>query len=368
MSNQLEFDWLTEARPTPLPLDPATTDRVRTQLLAHATSTRNGRAGWRLGALRPRALRVAAGGATLAALGSAALMVAQPAAPTRGLGASGGSALNSVFSVQSASAKELRQLSARVASAPTPTGDATLVLRTSSYPNGSSVTGADLYADNGNYYYAPAFSGLAATIQAGQTVNLGAADQQQRDIAAAQAALTGPIEAARQQMAVANLDPNLKSQSVVTPSGILANVAKLPAVLRAALEQKLAQVAHNAAADNVHSLISQQNGMIWDNSMDALLAGAGNPQVRAGVLQLLATIPQITVTQGTLGGQATVVISARLFSSNQGVYQEQLILDAGTGIPVQFIGGNVGQTPGVVTSYRISRVSTAAIENGSYAG
>jgi hypothetical protein len=93
-----------------------------------------------------------------------------------------------------------------------------------------------------------------------------------------------------------------------------------------------------------------------------LLAGAGDPQVRAGVLKLLATIPQITVTQGTLEGQPTLVLSAALLSSDQGIDQKQLIVNANTGIPVKFIGGNIGQTPGVTVGSSISRVTVSEVE------
>jgi hypothetical protein len=99
-----------------------------------------------------------------------------------------------------------------------------------------------------------------------------------------------------------------------------------------------------------------------------LLAGAGDPQVRAGVLKLLATVPQVQVTQGTLNGEPTLVLTASVLSSKSGVYQEQLILDANTGIPVQMIGRNVGQTPDVTVDYKISRVTVASIESGTYSG
>ena len=45
---------------------------------------------------------------------------------------------------------------------------------------------------------------------------------------------------------------------------------------------------------------------IWYNSINALTEGAGNPQVREGVLRVLSTIPEITVANATTGGQPTV--------------------------------------------------------------
>ena len=47
---------------------------------------------------------------------------------------------------------------------------------------------------------------------------------------------------------------------------------------------------------------------VWGDATDALEAGAGNPQVRAGVLRLLSTVSGVVVTQGTLDGQPTLVV------------------------------------------------------------
>jgi hypothetical protein len=50
-------------------------------------------------------------------------------------------------------------------------GNATLVLRTQSYPDGTSNSEVDLYADNGEYFSTPSESGLAAAIA--QDANIG---------------------------------------------------------------------------------------------------------------------------------------------------------------------------------------------------
>ena len=48
----------------------------------------------------------------------------------------------------------------------------------------------------------------------------------------------------------------------------------------------------------------------WDNSIDALTWGAANPQIRAGVLRLLSTLPEVTVAKSTTGGQPTLTLTA----------------------------------------------------------
>ena len=360
MLEQNELEWLASERPAPPDLDEGTTARVRAELLAYAADPR-GRPRARssrplaLRLLARRPLRIAVCATALGAVAFAALL-----ATNGGSGKHPSGGLGGLVTVQPAAAAPLMRLSVKLAAAPPPSGDATLVLRRQVYPNSPEIDGADLYADNGNYFYATSLAGLPAVIKAGETVNSGSSDQEVRDIAAAEAALTGPIDAARQQMSVANFDPGVKP-TMVTPGQAL---AKMPAQVR----QRVEAAQRAAAADNVQPEMSQENGMIWDNSMDALLAGAGNPQVRAGVLQLLATIPQVTTTQGTLDGQPTLVLTASLLSSDSGTYQEQLSINASTGIPLQLVGGNVGQAPTVTVYYTISRVTVSSIEDGSYSG
>jgi hypothetical protein len=360
MPDQLELNWLVQERPQPLPLDLAATAKLRAELLDRRerdTRQRRGQRGGRAG-LRSWVWRGLAGGVTIAGTAAAVLAVI-------GVGDSGGAgllasrppAITAHHVIESASASRLTHLSVKLADDSVAPGNATLVLRRQTYPNSAEIDGADLYADNGNYYYSPTLAGLPAVIGQNETVNLGSSDSEQRDIAAANAALTEPIDQARQQMSVANLDPGVKP-NVVTPGG--ADTKAMDA-----MRQKLQQIQKQDQQDNLHSVISQEDGMIWDNGMDALTAGAGNPQVRAGVLKLFATIPQITTGTGTLNGQQTLDVTASLLSSNSGLYEEQLVLNAETGVPLEMIGGNQGQTPGVTVYYTITRTTVADVENGS---
>ena len=68
--------------------------------------------------------------------------------------------------IPAAGAAVLNQLAAHIkanVTMPLP-GDATLVLRTQSYPDGTSSSEADLYDDNGEYFSTPSESGLPAAI------------------------------------------------------------------------------------------------------------------------------------------------------------------------------------------------------------
>jgi hypothetical protein len=355
MPDQLELNWLVQERPQPLPLDAATTTRLRAELLERRGRDACGSALERGSVLRRRVWRGLAGGVTLAGTAAAVLAVIG----VGGQGAAGVLAARTPAAkthhvIANASARRLTHLSLKLADDPVATGNATLVLRRQTYPNSAEIDGADLYADSGNYYYSPTAAGLPAAIKA-QDADGGPTESQQSYIAAAQAALSEPIGQALQQMADVGTDPNAKQ---VTP-------AAGSSAMTAEERQKQAQMAAQDKQEHLRAVMSPHDGMIWDNGMEALLSGAGNPQVRAGVLRLYATIPQITTSAGTLNGQQTLDVTASLLSSNSGLYQEQLVLNAQTGVPLEMIGGNQGQTPTVTVYYTVTRTTLDAIESGS---
>jgi hypothetical protein len=226
------------------------------------------------------------------------------------------------------------------------------VLRRQVYPNGSKIDGADLYLDNYYYYYySPTLAGLPAAIREGETVNNGASDAQAPDIAAAEQAFDGPIDQVRQRMAIADPNPGVKPKMIAPATS---------APMARALKQRILRHKETGPQYPPASPEILEGGMIWDNCIDALLAGTGNPDVRAGGLHLLGTIPQVSVGQGTLNGQPTLVLIASVFVPPG--YQEELIVNASTGVPMEMVGDVSGQQPTVTVTYEITRVTAAAIE------
>jgi len=51
------------------------------------------------------------------------------------------------------------------------------------------------------------------------------------------------------------------------------------------------------------------DNFIWMNSLDALTAAPENAQVRAGVLRIMATMPNVKVTPTTTAGQPTLTLA-----------------------------------------------------------
>lgn len=346
MPQQSDLDWLAAERPAPIHLDPQTTRRIRAELVSYAEGARTER--FRLSERLPRPrlrLRHAAYAATTAAAACAALLATNLGGVQRHGGALG---------VQNASAAPLMRLSAHLADAQAPTGDATLVIRQQTNETGTSSE-AELFADNGSFYATPTLAELSEAVNAKETINEGASDAEARDIAAAKAALDGPIAAARHQMSIANLQPGIKPNEI-TPG----------AAASAAVLAKLKQ-AERAPGYKSPSALEQENNGIWMNSIDALVAGAGDPQTRAGVLDLLATIPQVKVSKGTLDGQSTLVLDYSSPTPAPG-YQERLILSAGSGVPIELLSGQPGNAPSATSTYKVSRVTVSAIASAGHAG
>lgn len=215
------------------------------------------------------------------------------------------------------------------------TGDATLELGKQSYDTGESIPRADLFADNGTYYFAHTRDALPAQVSGGhgQTAD----GLFTRELDAAVYASTGDLTVARQRMADAGLSPGssrpVKSESLTEP--------------------------------DKHTGVTVVDNWIWENSQDALSVGAGNPQVRAGVLRLLSTLPEVTVTHTTTDGQPTLTLTAAAPALETG-YQEALTINAANGVPVVFHGGPADENPEITITYQVSRVTLADVAAGKF--
>jgi hypothetical protein len=122
----------------------------------------------------------------------------------------------------------------------------------------------------------------------------------------------------------------------------------------------------------------QIDNYVWEGSEDALVAGSGNPQVRAGVLRLVSVLPGINVTRGTVDGQPTLTLTAgpaelglsAIDKANPKLatgapYEEATTINADTGIPLKFVGGPAGK-PDTTVTYVVTRVKLADIAAGKF--
>ena len=282
--------------------------------------------------------------AAVAAVGVASAVPSAPAGTAQAGGAHPANTGTSTSSTGSTHAQPpLVVLAADLAAAPRPTGDATLVERETAAPRHASINVWDLYTDDGRYFFSQTEAGLPAQVKDNNNQGDG---QFGREVAAAAYAVTGDLDTAALKMAWPYATP-------------------VPAWLSAQVK--------NMSVGGI-----QIDNYVWEDCEDALVAGSGNPQVRAGVLRLVSALPDITVTHGTVDGQPTLTLTAGAAElGNVGIdkanpkadtgsaYQEAITINADTGIPLKFVGGSAGQVAATVT-YVVTRVNLADIAAGKF--
>ena len=241
----------------------------------------------------------------------------------------------------------LIRLAEYVSASSQPAGDATLIQRTT-ITGRQNITVYDLYGDNDTYYFSRDESGMPAQVSGGDTQGGGIFG---REVAAAKEGATGNVQQAAIAMANAP-DPN--RNPLMTPGNSVPTPAeKAGAELKAKLTGTA--VSPGTLFDN----------WAWEDSQDAMIAGAGDPQVRAGVLQILATLPGVTVTHGTSAdGQPTLILTGGADEVGSG-YQEQLTVNAETGMPIQFVGGPPNGNDATQVDYEVARVTLSDVGSRS---
>jgi hypothetical protein len=231
------------------------------------------------------------------------------------------------------------QLVSYLTTAPQPAGDATLLLRSQVQADGSKIDVWDLHADNGDYYFARTRAALPAQV-AGRKLQ-GETDGRRKVVAAAKAAATGDLNDARAKMALAYMPANPVVEPTIEAPGVRhtlpAEVAKIKGVPGGVVGN---------TTDN----------WVWNNSMDALIVGAGDPVVRAGVLRLLGQMPDVTIKEGTSEGQAVFVLTTDKIITGD---PETLTISAETGLPIRFASGGT-------TNYTVTRVTIADVRQGEF--
>lgn len=329
MNNDL--DWLAEQRPQTTSFDAAAHDRALLALNRHIEKAPRG------GLLRRRGIHTrwrlgVAGAVSLTAAVAAAVVLVGHGTPNPAVRSVGVAPVTPAAHDGVGGASSLMRLADYVRNSGAPEGDATMVARTTTESDGKSVTVYDLYADDGKYYFSRTEGGLAGQVSAEHDQ---AGGLFRREIEAAKHAANGDLPTAGQEMADA---PNPSKTVSPTPTSA---------------EEKRGLVVGVDLYDNY----------VWGNSLDALTAGAGQPQVRAGVLRLLATLPGVSVTDTTTANQPTLTLSA----SNPALphnYTERLTINAETGVPVSFAGGPTGGAPSATVDYTVSRVTLADLTSG----
>jgi hypothetical protein len=232
-------------------------------------------------------------------------------------------------------------------------GDATVEIRNQS-PSSDKLgaNGIDLYTDGGTYYWGYSRANLRQAIAQGQDDGQG---QFKRAMAAAVIAAKGDVSTARARMAVANIIPGTNPY----PGAKRVEIQKLKAYDKEHGKKYTPPKPLTPAQKK-----QQTDNFIWMNATDALTAAPGNTQVRAGVLDIMATMPNVKVTHTSTAGQPTLTLadSWPLLDKN---LVESLVIDASTGSPVALFNRQPGQ-PLNATYYHDSRVTLASVKSGKF--
>jgi hypothetical protein len=233
-------------------------------------------------------------------------------------------------------------------------GNASLVIEKQVIGGRLMQVGYGLYTDSGDLYSGDDKQTLVAAVA--HHSNL-ADFTNAREIAAARYAAAGDLVTARVRMV--NALPNDFFLSFAARKKIWEKGA---AARRALMREKgiktpLKMPTGKALQDDI-------DNSLWTASTIALSWGAGDPEIREGVLRLVSTIPEVTVADSTTGGQPTLTITAgpAVFGGDG---EQVLTISARTGIPVSSVVTGRGMRTSVET-FQISRVTLAGIEAGKF--
>ncbi len=233
-------------------------------------------------------------------------------------------------------------------------GNASLVIEKQVIGGKPMQAGYGLYTDSGDLYSGDDKQTLVGAVA--QHANL-ADFTNAREIAAARYAAAGDLATARVRMV--NALPNDFFLSFAARKKIWEEGAKARQALMREKGDKtpLKMPTGKALQDAI-------DNSLWTAATIALSWGAGDPEIRAGVLRLVSTIPEVTVADSTAGGQPTLTITAgpAVFGGDG---EQVLTINARTGMPISSVVTGRGM-PTSVETFRVSRVTLAGIKAGKF--
>jgi hypothetical protein len=335
------------------PLRPGTYEQART-MLRDAMAGSGGR-----GRRRTLGTRAKAGiGAGIGAIAAAAAAIALVATPTpRSAGPRPAGTAGAVSQAPPVTSKLVSLAALIKASEGAPPGNASLVIRTQTIDGKAPEVSYNLYADSGAFYGGGDRKSLMEAVARHQDDADGI---DAREVAAARYAAAGDLTAARVRMV--NASPNYLGLGL-GPAARKKIWAQAKAKEAEIYKEK--GIAFPADPPTGRTLQEEADNYVWNNSVDALSAGAGDPRVREGVLRLLSTISGVTVANSAAGGQRALTLTAgpEVFG---GAGSEVLTVNARTGMPVKAVMPAAGNVPSSVQTFQVSRVTLGGIEAGRF--
>lgn len=257
----------------------------------------------------------------------------------------------------------LVELAAHVEVACAQPGDASLVITTKAAPDNSPHVFYTVYTDRGQVFHGDSVKGLAAAVGRGDD---SAQPFDAKVMGAARLAASGDVEEAR--IAMVNASPNGWGLGL-SP----AEADEAWARYQAETAEELRRIGKQAPAPGPRptgeELETGIDNRLWHNTTYALFIGAANVDVRAGVLKLLATIPEVTIGEGEaeVDGRPALTLTAGP-ALHDGSGSHLITINAEDGLPIRTevvpAEGSAEPSERSVVTYESSRVRLADVVAG----
>jgi hypothetical protein len=251
----------------------------------------------------------------------------------------------------------LVKLASAVQAAGTQPGDASLIINTKFGLDNKPDLNYTLYTDKGRQFTGDSAKTLVDAVAKGDAQP--ATPYDGKVMAAARLAANGDVDKARIAM--------------ITASGNALGIGLSPAEADKAWAAAQAETAEmfrkigkpvpapkpRPTGKDLENLI---NNHLWSNTQHALFANAADAEVRAGVLKLYATIPDMIVGKTNVDGQAALTLTAP--PAILGGSADVLIINADNGLPIREEITSAESSKRYVVNYKSSRVTLADVAAG----
>lgn len=255
----------------------------------------------------------------------------------------------------------LVKLASEVKAAGTMPGDASLVIKRWTAPDGTPATHYTVYTDQGRIYYgdSPQTVGRSARIDEDQ-----AGDFYPKGMEAARLAARGDVDEARKAMLAANGDSLNFGMTPEAADKAWKEAYERQSEVFRKIGREVPPFKPRPTGKEFDDLL---NNHLWSNTTSVLFAGAANAEVRAGVLKLLATIQDVKIGETAIDGRQALTIAGSP-DIHGGDGHEILTVDAANGLPIssEIVPNPASETPSkaAVVRYESSRVKLADVIAG----
>ncbi|MFF1607359.1 hypothetical protein ACFVYA_06210 [Amycolatopsis sp. NPDC058278] len=251
----------------------------------------------------------------------------------------------------------LVKLASAVQAAGTQPGDASLIINTKFGLDNKPDLNYTLYTDKGQQFTGDSTKTLVDAVAKGDAQP--ATPYDGKVMAAARLAANGDVDKARIAMITASGNAlGLGLSPAEADKAWAAAQAETAEMLRK-IGKPVPAPKPRPTGKDLENLI---NNHLWSNAEHALFANAADAEVRAGVLKLYATIPDMIVGKTSVDGQAALTLTAP--PAILGGSTDVLIINADNGLPIREEITSAEPSKHYVVNYKSSRVTLADVAAG----